>query len=125
MFPALLGLTEHHMPGCTACPGEMQLHLSFAFALGITVKDAVAVAGFLLKPLPEWGDGGRKVTFYPFLVIVERPGKGRAAWLPYFHVAQDAKRSVCKYGQWAPFIGLDLFEDVLQQARQAGYLVSV
>ena len=103
----------------------MHLHLTFDFALGATGKDTVAIASFLPKPPPQWQDGDRDVIFYPFLVILERDGTERAAWLPYFHVVRSGKKTVRKYGQWAPFMSIGLFEDLLRQAHEAGYLPGV
>jgi len=80
---------------------------------------------FLPKPPPQWQDGDRDVIFYPFLVILERDGTERAAWLPYFHVVRSGKKTVRKYGQWAPFMSIGLFEDLLRQAHEAGYLPGV
>ena len=92
--------------------------------MGIGDADAVALAGFLPTSCPTWKDNGRDVTFYPFMIVVERSNNERAFWLPYFHVIRDPAKSkpICKYGQWAPFMRVDLFEDVLRQARSAGYL---
>lgn len=125
MFSALQRLAQKQMPACPKCQQTMQLHLSYAFALGITERDAIALAAFLPAVPPKWKDQAREVTFYPFLAIVERTGGERAAWLPYFHVVIDptTKKVVSKYGQWAPFIRLALVEDLLAQAREAGYLL--
>jgi hypothetical protein len=59
------------------------------------------------------------VTFYPFLVITERPG-GRAAWLPFWHIIGE--REELKYGECPPYMELQLFVDLVTQARDAGYL---
>jgi hypothetical protein len=125
MFSALRRLAQHQMPACPQCQQPMQLHLTYAFALGVTKRDALALAAFLPADPPKWDDQGRVVTFYPFLVVVERAPSERAAWLPYFHVVRDptTQKVVSKYGQWAPFLGLALFEDLLVQARKAGYLL--
>ena len=124
MFCALQGLSEQRVASCPDCHTNMQLHLAYAFALGVGKTDAVALASFLPKSPPKWDNNGREVTFYPFLVIVKVSSGEELAWLPYFHIVKDPKKQteVCRYGQWAPFMGLTLFEDVLGQARSAGYL---
>jgi hypothetical protein len=65
---------------------------------------------------------GGTVTFYLFLIVTKREGRDKAVWLPYWHVTQDGEKKTIKYGQWAPFMDMELFEDLLSQARSAGYL---
>jgi hypothetical protein len=62
------------------------------------------------------------VTFYPFLVVTERKGRDQAVWLPYWHVVGDGEENRKKYGQWAPFMDMKLFRDLLAQPRDEGYL---
>jgi len=48
---------------------------------------------------------------------------GRTVWLPYFHVlVEGTAKEKIKYGQYAPYLGLGLFINLVEQARQAGYL---
>jgi hypothetical protein len=125
--PALLGalqnLAKKKMPPCPNCQTSMELHLKFDLALGAKGKDAVGLASFFPSSV-QWENAGHQVDFYPFLVILKRSNGKHAVWLPYFHRDRDPKKSkpVIKYGQWAPFMELQLFEDLLGQARQAGLL---
>ena len=98
--------------------------LSFDFALDVPDKNAEVLASFLPDLLKDpWPDSHRRtVTFYPFLVVAKREGRDQAAWLPYWHVIQDGERKSRKYGQWAPFMDMKLFEGLLTQARNAGFL---
>lgn len=106
---------------CLKCKSSLQLELKFDFALGAKGKEVTALASFLPDPLPEWKDDNKqRVVFYPFLVITEGEF-GKAVWLPYFHVVGDEKPRV-KYGQWAPYMGIGLFESLLKQARDRGFL---
>jgi hypothetical protein len=74
---------------------------------------------FLPEREEPFSNDGKKVTFYPFLVVlegVEEPGV--CYWLPYWHL-EDGKR---KYGQYAPFLDSYQLEELIQQAIQKGYL---
>jgi len=96
------------------------LHLSFDFALGMQDKNAEVLASFYPHQPEDWRGG--TVTFYPFLIITKREGRDKAVWLPYWHVTQDGEKENLKYGQWAPFMDMEFFEDLLSQTRSAGYL---
>jgi hypothetical protein len=97
--------------------------LEFEFGLGAPDKRAAVVGSFLPKVPEAWRDrNGASVTFYPFLVVVERYGRERATWLPYWHVIEHEGRRQTKYGQWAPFMDRHLFEDLVAQAVRAGML---
>ncbi len=105
------------------CGAETALHLSFDFALDVPHKKTEVLASFHPRPLEHWCDsGGRTVTFYPFLIVTKREGRDQAVWLPYWHVVEGGEKVNRKYGQWAPFMDMKLFEDLLSQARNAGYL---
>ena len=96
------------------------LHLSFDFALGVQDKNAEVLASFYPHQPEDWRGG--TVTFYPFLIVTKREGRDKAVWLPYWHVTQDGEKKTIKYGQWAPFMDMEFFEDLLSQTRSAGYL---
>jgi hypothetical protein len=86
-------------------------------------KNAEVLASFYPHQLERWCDsGGRKVTFYPFLIVTKREERDQAVWLPYWHVVRNGEKVNRKYGQWAPFMDMKLFEDLLSKARDAGYL---
>lgn len=103
----------------------MELHLRFDFGLDAVGKEQVVEAAFVPTSRETWEDSkGRKVEFWPFLVITRRNTRGRAVWLPYWHIVHDGERRISKYGQWAPFMDAVLFADLLRQAREAGRLLA-
>ena len=124
LYDAVKAVAEDNKPACRRCGAETALHLSFDFALDVPHKNAEVLASFHPRPLEHWCDsGGRTVTFYPFLIVTKREGRDQAVWFPYWHVVRDGEnKNVKKYGQWAPFMDIELFEDLLSQARDAGYL---
>jgi len=115
-------VAEDNKPACRSCGASTDLHLSFDLALCVQDKDAKVLASFYPHQLEEWPCEGRTVTFYPFLIVTEREGRDRAVWLPYWHVVRDGGKDNPKYGQWAPFMDMELFEDLLSQARNDGFL---
>ena len=121
LFAALKAVADNRKPACRGCGDDSTaLHLSFDFALGVQDKNAEVLASFYPHPPEDWRGG--TVTFYPFLIVTKREGRDKAVWLPYWHVTQDGEKENLKYGQWAPFMDMELFEDLLSQARSAGYL---
>jgi hypothetical protein len=123
LFGAVKAVAEHNKPACRRCGGSTTLHLTFDFALCVQEKNAEVLACFYPDPPEEWPCEGRTVTFYPFLIVTKREGRDQAVWLPYWHVVRNGeKRDHKKYGQWAPFMDMRLFEDLLSQARNAGFL---
>jgi hypothetical protein len=116
-------VAEHNKPECRRCGDSTVLHLSFDFALDVPHKKTEVLASYHPDPLEQWCDsGGRKVMFYPFLVVMKREERDQAVWLPYWHVVRDGEKDNFKYGQWAPFMDMKLFKDLLSQARDDGYL---
>jgi len=124
LFDAVQAVADHSEPACRRCGAPTALHLSFDFALGVQDKNAKVLASFYPDPPEDWClvSGRRTVTFYPFLVVTEREGRDQAVWLPYWHVVQTGEKENLKYGQWAPFMDMELFKDLLSQARNADYL---
>ena len=122
LFDAVKNVAEDNKPACRSCGASTDLHLSFDLALCVQDKDAKVLASFYPHQLEEWPCEGRTVTFYPFLIVTEREGRDRAVWLPYWHVVRDGGKDNPKYGQWAPFMDMELFEDLLSQARNDGFL---
>jgi len=111
---------------CPKCHAHhVELRLGFGFGLNTPDPESTVRDCFIPRQLESWRDeDGSKVTFYPFLVIVQRHGREQAAWLPYWHtIEKHGRKPAQKYGQWAPFMDLDLFEDLLAQARAKGYLL--
>jgi hypothetical protein len=122
LFGAVKAVADHSEPACRRCGASTTLHLSFDFALGVQDKNAEVLASFYPHQPEEWPCDGRTVTFYPFLVVTEQEGRDQAVWLPYWHVVQTGEKENLKYGQWAPFMDMELFKDLLSQARNADYL---
>jgi hypothetical protein len=120
LFGAVKAVADHSEPACHRCGASTSLHLSFDFALGVQDKNAEVLANFYPHQPEDWQGG--TVTFYLFLIVTKREGRDKAVWLPYWHVTQDGEKKTIKYGQWAPFMDMELFEDLLSQARSAGYL---
>ena len=116
LFAALKAVAEHSEPACRRCGASTALHLSFDFALGVQDKNAKVLASFYPDEPEGWClvSGRRTVTFYPFLVVTEREGRDQAVWLPYWHVVQTGEKENLKYGQWAPFMDMKLFTDLLR-----------
>jgi predicted RNA-binding Zn-ribbon protein involved in translation (DUF1610 family) len=122
LFGAVKAVADHSEPACPRCGASTALQLSFDFALDVQHKDAKVLASFYPNRLEEWPCEGRTVTFYPFLIVTKREGRDQAVWLPYWHVVRDGEKENLKYGQWAPFMDMELFEDLLSRARNAGFL---
>ena len=63
------------------------------------------------------------MEFFPFLVILRTADSTElSCWLPYWHLLHKNGGTELKYGQYAPMMQADLFEDLLRKARGAGYL---
>jgi hypothetical protein len=123
LFGAVKAVAERSKPACRRCGAETALHLTFDSALDVPHKKAEVLAGFHPRPPERWRDSsGRTVKFYPFLVVTKREGRDQAVWLPYWHVVRDGGKRTLKYGQWAPYMDMELFEDLLSQARNDSYL---
>ena len=122
LFDSLHAVALGNLHTCAQCATNMLLHLSFAWGLDAGAFQCVVLDAFLPDEPGMWPDKtGRKVTFYPFLVITE--GKnGRVAWLPYWHVVRGKGQEQKKYGQWAPSMDLSTFEELVAKARAKGYL---
>lgn len=119
-WPLFDALREFQSEGpyiCDSCGERKELHLVFPFGLGAAASHCTVEAVFLPRRLERWMHRKQKVTFFPFLVILNKVG-GTACWLPYWHIEGKKK----KYGQWAPYMGTTPFRDLLTQARKAGYL---
>jgi hypothetical protein len=117
LFDALREFQSNGSSVCDSCDEKKKLHLIFPFGLGAAASHCTVEAVFLPHRLERWMHKKQKVTFFPFLVILNKAGSA-ACWLPYWHVEGQKK----KYGQWAPYMGMALFRDLLAQARKAGYL---
>jgi hypothetical protein len=123
LFDAVKAVADHSEPTCRRCGASTTLHLSFDFALCVEDKNAEVLASFYPQPPEDWPCEERTVTFYPFFVVTKRERRDQAVWLPYWHVVGNGeKENRKKYGQWAPFMDMKLFRDLLSKARDHGYL---
>ena len=123
LFCAVKAVADNSKPACRRCGGSTDLHLSFDFALGVQDNNAKVLGSFYPRPPEDWTDSsGRTVTFYPFLIVTKREERDQAVWLPYWHVVRDGEKVIRKYGQWALFMDMELFNDLLSKARNAGFL---
>jgi hypothetical protein len=116
-------------PACMVCGAAQNLYLEFPFAFSPPVSMQVLQ---VFRPTEgdaaaRWNDSTeREVAFHPFLVIAERrdpnQAASRTAWLPYWHTMHVAGKTTTKYGQWAPNMNIGLFDELITQAREEGYL---
>src|SRR5207237_5962765 len=86
LFQLLLRLADSSKAGrCDNCSGQNEIRLKFNLGLDVTDNECTIEAAFRPRK-PEWwtAKNGAKVTFYPFLVILKRGNRARAAWLPYW-----------------------------------------
>lgn len=122
LFDSLRAVAKGDLPSCSACHEACTLHLSFAFGLDATGSDCSVIDAFLPDEPISWADKAwREVTFYPFLVITDG-NNGKGAWLPYWHIVREDGRETKKYGQWAPFMDLSTFDELIGKARAKGYI---
>src|SRR5882672_8735503 len=122
LFQTLLACAQGQPQRCPRCGATPELRLKFELGLDADDSECTVRDCFVPKRLESWAQAdGSRVTFYPFLIIVQRHGRDLAAWLPYWHVVERAHRSTPKYGQWAPFMDFHLFADLLNQAQAKGY----
>ena len=125
LFDALLGVAKGKRHQCSCCETPCDLDLKFDFGLGAKDSHCTVLGCFLPESLQKWPDDntGQRVTFYPFLVVLHRHPHRKAIWLPYWHLVGDGEAVTKKYGQWAPFMDLTLFNSLVAQARDAGHVL--
>jgi len=47
----------------------------------------------------------------------------RSVWLPYWHIVKEPSgKETKKYGQWAPFLGIETYSELAQKAIDARLL---
>lgn len=94
LFDALYDFSKIAPEDCPACAGSRELHVTLDFQLGAGDSDFKVVSAFLPGKLESWlGEGEEEVTFYPFLVVLQRDGDGKQfCWMPYWHVTGKEAR---------------------------------
>lgn len=116
LFETLYEFQKANPEDCPVCGGKRELHLDLDFQLGCGDGEFKVVSAFLPNKLDSWlGDGEEEVTFYPFLVVLERAGDGKQFyWMPYWHLTGKEAR----YGQHAICLEQAQFESLIAQARE-------
>lgn len=116
LFDTLYNLQRMNPEDCPECGGTRELHLSPDFQLGCGDEEFKIVSAFLPEKLDSWlGEEEQEVTFYPFLVVIERAGDAKQfCWMPYWHVTGKEAR----YGQHAMCVDRTQFESLISQARE-------
>lgn len=116
LFHTLYDFERSATAGCPSCGGERELYVGLDFQLGAGDGEFKVVSAFLPEKLESWlGDGEEEVTFYPFLVGLQRSDGSRFSWLPYWHVTGKEAR----YGQHAICLNQRQFESLIQQLKRA------
>ena len=116
LFDALYDFTQATPEDCPACGGARELHVALDFQLGAGDGEFKVVSASLPDKVESWlGQEEEEVTFYPFLVVLERVGDGKQfCWLPYWHVTgKDAR-----YGQHAVCLEYAQFQDLIEQVQE-------
>jgi hypothetical protein len=122
LFDALSTVAEVAVPPCTTCGSERKLELDFSLALG--ASGSIGTVVLVARSRQAWNAGTTAVEFFPFLVVIKpRAAQEEAVWLPYWHRTKDVAGTIrLKYGQWAPFMDGHLMNDLLQQAKNKGWV---
>jgi hypothetical protein len=116
LFDTLYNFQRMNPEDCSACGGTRELHLSPDFQLGCGDEEFKIVSAFLPAKLDSWlGEEEQEVTFYPFLVVIERAGDAKQfCWMPYWRVTGKEAR----YGQHAACLDRAQFESLIAQTRE-------
>jgi len=116
LFDTLYDFSKMSPEECPACGGTRELHANLDFQLGAGDGDFKIVSAFLPDKPDSWlGEEQEEVTFYPFLVVLQRVGDSKQfRWMPYWHVTGKEAR----YGQHAICLDQSQFEDLIEQARE-------
>lgn len=114
LFDTLYEFQRMRPEACPDCGAIRELHLTLDFQLGTGDSDFKVVSALLPEKLESWlGLEEEEVTFYPFLVTLERVGDGKQfCWMPYWHVTGNEAR----YGQHAVCLEASQFQDLIGQA---------
>jgi hypothetical protein len=116
LFDALYDFTKATPEDCPACGGARELHVALDFQLGAGDGEFKVVSASLPDKVESWlGQEEEEVTFYPFLVVLQRAGDGKQfCWLPYWHVTgKDAR-----YGQHAVCLEYAQFQNLIEQVQE-------
>lgn len=116
LFETLYQFQKASPEDCPGCGEERELHIDLDFQLGAGDSEFKVISAILPDKLESWlGEDQEEVTFYPFLVVLERGDGSRFCWLPYWHVTGKEAR----YGQHAMCLDQAQFDNLMRQAREA------
>jgi len=132
LFDTLSNFHKGKKVSCPKCGGNTKLNLIFKFALwedknsknGYKVKVIEVILPNLNSDELKWEYKSKSVEFYPFMVIVEdedSEGK-RHVWLPYWHLTKHKNKVNKKWGQFPPFIDIENYKDMIDQAKREDLL---
>lgn len=113
LFDTLYEFSKAAPEDCLACGVVRELHITLDFPLGEGESDFKVVSAFLPDKLESWlGEEEEEVTFYPFLVVLQRAGdRKQFCWMPYWHVTGKE----AKFGQHALCLDHRQFESLIGQ----------
>ena len=116
LFETLYDFSRIAPENCTDCGGARDLRLTLDFQLGAGDCEYQVVSALLPEKLESWlGEGEEEVTFYPFLVVLQRTVDNKQfCWLPYWHVTGKEAR----YGQHAVCLEQSQFESLSEQINE-------
>jgi hypothetical protein len=116
LFETLHDFEKHSPANCPVCGATRELHLTLDFQLGAGDSEFKVVSASLPDKLESWlGQEEEEVTFYPFLVVLQRLGDSKQfCWMPYWHVTGKEAR----YGQHAICLDQSQFENLIRQVHE-------
>ncbi len=115
LFDTLYAFSKSLVEDCPICGSLRELWLTLDFQLGAGDSDYKVVSAFLPDKLESWlGEEEEEVTFYPFLVVLERFDHKQFCWMPYWHVTGKEAR----YGQHAVCLEQTQFESLMRQVEE-------
>jgi hypothetical protein len=115
LFDTLYNFQKMPPQSCAACGGARELHVNLDFQLGTGDGDFRVVSAHLPEKLESWlGEDEEEVTFYPFLVTLQRGDGKQFCWMPYWHVTGKE----AKYGQHAICLEHGQFESLIAQVPE-------
>lgn len=131
LLDALFDRSNGDLAPCK-CGGQRYVEVVFPLGLGAGARVCKVLCAFRPEQKcdakTKWhnDENGTEVTFYPFLVLCEwREGETarQMAWLPYWHTeTYPDGRIKPKYGQWGPQMDSDIFANLIDQVRRAGFV---
>ncbi len=116
LFEALYDFSRTAPENCADCGAERDLRLTLDFQLGAGDSEYKVVSALLPDKLESWlGEGEEEVTFYPFLVVLQRTSDHKQfCWMPYWHVTGKEAR----YGQHAVCLEQSQFDSLSGQVQE-------